>query len=86
MAVRRQGLKKRLAGHMGPLGERNYRLLFVGQASSFVGDGMVPVAISFAVLRLTGSVGDVGLALTARYAPLRPRSSSRSARCSPEGR
>jgi predicted MFS family arabinose efflux permease len=55
---------------MGPLGERNYRLLFVGQASSFVGDGMVPVAISFAVLRLTGSVGDVGLALTAHYAPL----------------
>ncbi len=55
---------------LGPLTEPDYRLLFIAQATSFIGDGMVPVAISFAVLRLTGSVADVGLALTARYAPL----------------
>jgi hypothetical protein len=59
-----------LRGWLGPLGERNFRLLFVGQVSSFIGDGMVPVAISFAVLDLTGSVADVGLVLASRIAPL----------------
>ena len=40
------------------------------QATSFVGDGMVPVAVAFAVLGLTGSVADVGLVFAARLAPL----------------
>lgn len=49
---------------------RNFCLLFAGQATSFVGDGMVPVAVAFAVLGLTGSVADVGLVFAARLAPL----------------
>src|ERR671916_2137974 len=59
-----------LRERLGPLEERNFRLLFAGQATSFVGDGMIPVAISFAVLELTGSVTDVGFAFAARLAPL----------------
>ena len=59
-----------LRERLGPLQERNFRLLFGGQATSFVGDGMIPVAISFAVLELTGSVADVGFVFAARLAPL----------------
>jgi predicted MFS family arabinose efflux permease len=55
---------------VGPLRERNFRLLLAGQATSFIGDGIVPVAISFAVLDLTGSVADVGFVFAARLAPL----------------
>jgi MFS family permease len=47
------------------LRERNFRLYFVGQATSSVGNAMVPVALAFAVLRLTHSAGDLGLVLTA---------------------
>ena len=34
------------------LSEREFRLFFTAQASSFVGDGMVPVALAFAVLNV----------------------------------
>jgi MFS family permease len=52
------------------LSERSFRLLFVGQGVSSVGDGVVPVALAFAVLGLTGSVGDLGLILAAQTVPL----------------
>ena len=39
-------------------------------ASTFAGVTMIPVAISFAVLELTGSVADVGFVFAARLAPL----------------
>jgi MFS family permease len=52
------------------LGEREFRLLFVGQSVSLVGDGMLMVALAFAVLDLTGSVSDLGFALAASRAPL----------------
>ncbi len=52
------------------LREREFRLLWSGQLVSVVGDGMLLVALSFAVLDLTGSVEDVGLALAASRAPL----------------
>ena len=55
---------------LGPLSERNFRLLIFGQGASYVGDGMVPVAISFAVLDLTGSVADIGFVFAARLVPL----------------
>ncbi|MGO9490037.1 MAG: MFS transporter [Solirubrobacteraceae bacterium] len=54
----------------GPLRNRSFRLLFVGQGVSAVGDGIAPVALSFAVLDLTGSVGDLGLVLAAQSLPL----------------
>jgi MFS family permease len=55
---------------LGPLRERNFALLYAGQVTSFIGDGIVPVAIAFAVLDLTGSVADLGFVLAARVAPL----------------
>lgn len=43
----------------------DYRRLFLGRTTSLIGDGMAPIAISFAVLDLTGSATDLGLVLTA---------------------
>jgi MFS family permease len=60
----------RLAGKFGALRDRNFRLFFVGQATSQLGTGMVGVALSFAVLDLTGSVADLGLVLAAQTIPL----------------
>lgn len=56
--------------NLGVLRESHFRLLFLGQATSFLGDGIVGVALAFAVLDLTGSVADLGLVLAARLAPL----------------
>lgn len=50
---------------LGPLGERPFRLLWLGQATSGIGDAMTPVALTFAVLGATGSAGDLGLVLAA---------------------
>jgi MFS family permease len=52
------------------LREREFRLLFAGQSLSLVGDGMVNVALPFAVLDLTGSVTDVGFVFAAFTLPL----------------
>lgn len=60
----------RLLGRLGALRERNFRLFFIGQATSQLGTGMVGVALSFAVLDLTGSVSDLGLVLAAQTVPL----------------
>jgi len=49
---------------------RSFRLLVIGQGVSSVGDGVAPVALSFAVLELTGSVRDLGIVLAARSLPL----------------
>jgi len=54
---------------LGPLAEREFRLLFTGQAISRLGSAMAPVALAFAVLDLTGSAGDLGLVLAARMVP-----------------
>lgn len=59
-----------LGGRLGALQERDFRLFFCGQTASLLGDGMVPVALSFAVLNLTGSVTDLGFVLAARSLPL----------------
>ncbi len=48
----------------------SFRLLVIGQGVSSVGDGVAPVALSFAVLELTGSVSDLGVVLAARFLPL----------------
>jgi MFS family permease len=47
-----------------PLRERPFRLLFFGRTLSAVGDAIVPVALTFAVLKL-GSATDLGIVLGA---------------------
>jgi MFS family permease len=53
-----------------PLRLREFRLLFLGQGVSLLGDGMLGVALSFAVLDLTGSTSDLGFVFVARSVPL----------------
>jgi MFS family permease len=60
----------RLPDSLGALHEREFRLLFTGQAISLLGDGMVGVALAFAVLDLTGSISDLGYVFAARTIPL----------------
>jgi predicted MFS family arabinose efflux permease len=48
------------------LRERDYRMLFGGYAASLLGDGMVGVALAFAVLHLGGSASAIGLVFAAR--------------------
>lgn len=47
------------------LRERQFRLLWLGQAISALGDALVPLALTFAVLDLTGSAADLGLVFAA---------------------
>jgi MFS family permease len=54
----------------GALRHPAFRLLFLGQAVSSLGDRLVPVALAFAVLDLTGSVTDLGIVAAAQTAPL----------------
>jgi len=54
----------------GALRQRDFRLFFAGQATSQIGTGMLPVALSFAVLNRHGSAGDVGFVLGAETLPL----------------
>src|ERR1700734_3711331 len=51
------------------LAEPTFRGFFVGRAVSLLGDGMVGVALSFAVLDLTRSPADLGDVLAARSVP-----------------
>ena len=55
---------------LGVLADRQFRRYFAGQATSWLGDGLLPVAISFAVLDLTGSATDLGLVLAVRMIPV----------------
>jgi MFS family permease len=56
---------------LGPLREREFRLLFAGRTISMAGSAMAPVALAFAVLNtLHGSATDLGLVLTARQVPV----------------
>src|SRR5437016_4918086 len=45
-------------------------MLFFGQAISAVGDRLVPVALAFAVLSLTGKVTDLGIVIAAQQLPV----------------
>lgn len=51
------------------LAERDFRLLFIGNAASAVGDSFKGIALVFAVLEVTGSVAAVGLVLGATQLP-----------------
>ena len=50
----------------GPLGQREFRFLFLGRTTSFVGNAFANVALAFAVLDLTGSPSDLGLVVGVR--------------------
>ncbi len=52
------------------LRSRDFRLLWLGQSASVLGDGLIVVAIGLYVTRLTGSPGDVGLVLACYILPL----------------
>jgi MFS family permease len=51
-----------------PLGYPAFRWLALGRTADYLGTGMAPSALAFAVLDLTGSTGDLGLVLGARSA------------------
>jgi hypothetical protein len=51
------------------LRRRDFRLLFTARTASVLGNAVVPVAVAFAVLGLTGSATDLGLVLAARFVP-----------------
>ena len=51
---------------LAPLRHRAFRALAFGRAISLLGNGVAPMALSFAVLDLTHSVGDLGLVVGAR--------------------
>jgi MFS family permease len=60
-----------LADSFGALRERRFRLLWFGQTTSTLGDGLVPVALAFAVIgTLDGSATDLGIVLAAHMLPL----------------
>jgi MFS family permease len=52
------------------LRNRDFRLLFAGQAVSTVGDQIFPVAVTVHILDNGGTVGELGLVLAARFASL----------------
>ncbi len=54
----------------GVLRKGPFRLLLAARAISSLGDRLVPVALAFAVLGLTGSVTDLGLVIAAQTLPL----------------
>src|SRR5918998_4314130 len=61
----------RLADALPALRIRPLRLLLAGQAVSFIGDALFPVALAFAVLdELDGTPGELGLVLAAQALPL----------------
>src|SRR2546423_11038653 len=55
----------RFGERLGPLQEREFRLLWIGQSTSAVGDSLIPVAIAFAVLRIGGFATPLRLVLGA---------------------
>jgi MFS family permease len=60
----------RLPGALAVLREREFRLLYAGQTVSLLGDGILNVALAFAVLDLTGSVSDLGFVLAVSKVPV----------------
>ncbi|MDQ3992058.1 MAG: MFS transporter, partial [Actinomycetota bacterium] len=59
-----------IASPLGPLAEREFRLLFLGRTASLLGSAFAPVALAFAVLDdLDGSASALGLVLAAIWVP-----------------
>jgi len=56
---------------LGPLREREFRLLFVGRTVSTLGSAMAPVGLAFAILNtLHDSPSAIGIVLAARQIPM----------------
>jgi predicted MFS family arabinose efflux permease len=55
---------------VGALRERNFRLYFIGQLTSWIGTGMTMVALAFAVFRSERSATALGIVLMADTIPL----------------
>jgi MFS family permease len=53
----------------GPLQETNFRRLWIGQTTSAAGDSLTAVALTFAVLAVSGSAADLGFVLAAFMLP-----------------
>ncbi len=70
MTAQGPGLEGGLGERLGLLRLRNFRRVFLAQSVSVFGDGITPVALTFAVLELTGSGTDLGLVLAAQVLPL----------------
>lgn len=62
-------LPSRFRERLGPLQEREFRLLWIGQSTSGIGDSLIPVAIAFAVLHIGGSATAIGLVLASFTLP-----------------
>ena len=62
--------RQRDTPRIGLLRERNFRLFLIGYTTSMIGTGVVPVALSFALLRDGRSVQDVGFVFAAQTLPL----------------
>jgi predicted MFS family arabinose efflux permease len=66
----RESRKRLITKRFGVLGERNFRLFFIGYTTSLFGAAMVPVALTFAVLNQGYGGTDVGYVLAAETVPL----------------
>lgn len=60
----------RVPAMLAPLGQRDYRLLFIGQLISSIGNTFYSVALPWYMLTQGGGVVNLGLVLTAYGAPL----------------
>jgi predicted MFS family arabinose efflux permease len=65
----RQRIADFLRSSTEALSERDFRLLWIGQTGSAVGDALVGVALAFAVLGVGGSAADLGLVFAAFALP-----------------
>lgn len=57
-------------GRLGPLKERQFRLLWLAWTGSSIGDTLIPVALAFAVIEIHGDAVDLGIVLAARTVTL----------------
>jgi MFS family permease len=58
----------RLPSSLSPLAERNFRLLWIGQGVSSIGDSLVNIALAFATLSVAHSASALGLVLAVALA------------------
>jgi len=63
------GFMRGLRANLGALEEHNFRLLWLGQTGSTIGDGLTFVAIAFAVLGIGGTATDIGIVFAAYSLP-----------------
>lgn len=60
-----------MSRRLGPLREREFRLLFFGRTVSILGSAMAPIALAFAILNtLHAAPADIGYVLAAREVPV----------------